>query len=49
MQDNVLKRKKINLDYYNSLDEKEKERIEKLKAQIDETEALLNLQISNTL
>jgi hypothetical protein len=48
MQDNILKRKKINLDYYNSLDEKEKERIEKLKAQIDETEALLNLQISDT-
>ena len=48
MQDNILKRKKINLDYFNSLDEKEKERIEKLKAQIDETEALLNLQISDT-
>ena len=48
MQDNILKRKKINLDYYNSLDEKEKERIEKLKAQIEETEALLNLQIQDT-
>jgi hypothetical protein len=48
MQDNILKRKKINLDYYNSLDEKEKERIEKIKTQIDETEALLNLQIQDT-
>jgi hypothetical protein len=48
MQDNVDKRKKINLDYFNSLDEKEKERIEKLKAQIEETEALLNLQIQDT-
>jgi hypothetical protein len=48
MQDNVLKRKKINLDYFNSLDEKEKQRIEKIKTQIDETEALLNLQIQDT-
>jgi predicted nucleic acid-binding protein len=48
MQDNVDKRKKINLDYFNSLDEKEKERIEKLKVQIEETEALLNLQIQDT-
>jgi len=48
MQDNVDKRKKINLDYFNSLDEKEKERIEKLKAQIEDTEALLNLQIQDT-
>ena len=48
MQDNVDKRKKINLDYFNSLDEKEKERIEKLKLQIEETEALLNLQIQDT-
>jgi len=48
MQDNVSKRKKINLDYFNSLDEKEKERIEKIKAQIDEIEALLNLQIQDT-
>ena len=48
MQDNVAKRKKINLDYFNSLDEKEKERIEKIKTQIDETEALLNLQIQDT-
>lgn len=48
MQDNVSKRKKINLDYFNSLDEKEKERIEKIKTQINETEALLNLQIQHT-
>jgi hypothetical protein len=48
MQDNVAKRKKINLDYFNSLDEKEKERIEKIKTQIDETETLLNLQIQDT-
>ena len=48
MQDNVQKRKKINLDYFNSLDEKEKERIDKIKSQIDETEALLNAQIADT-
>jgi hypothetical protein len=48
MQDNAIKRKKINLDYFNSLDEKEKERIEKIKEMIDANEALLNIQIQDT-
>ena len=48
MQDNAIKRKKINLDYFNSLDEKEKQRIEKIKEMIDANEALLNIQIQDT-
>jgi hypothetical protein len=48
MQENAIKRKKINLDYFNSLDEKEKERIDKIKEMIDATEALLNIQIQDT-